>query len=471
MLSLTFVYHNKTMIALKLLCSLSFLFQQLEIAEAAPQSNSSSPAKSNTISSPTFTDEERLYIVDYWNQPGRYQITSPKNVTQDGPWQVRLSAEGSTWLWNYNKARNVSAPPIQIPKPQNEEQKAWDNWIDKKIAYDQWSTFQSASNCNQNLTGNRGIVNPLVTPATHPGPIPDGLLKLAGNPPCLVSLVAPKRYMITFDPQTTFEYVDETLIRLPRFAYFRFHTGVNYRGKKINELSEKELETLFLEANYSVSEQKIIKAISLLEGGFSSINTYDTGYISVGFLQFASLKNGDASLATLLIRHKTDDPHSFYENFHLFGIDIDNNKCLTAIDPATGAELHAEKAVLKIVEDKRLTAVFQRAATSCRPFIISQLKVAKQSFYPGHQNITVNFGNKTVTVKISDFIHSEAGMATLMDRKVNLGNLNKLKEVLDSLIKKKNILSAKELSKYEQDIIKMMTYRKNFMMDISLSQP
>ena len=74
MLSLTVVDHNKTMIALKILCSLTFLLQQPEIAEAVSQSKLSSQEKACMLISPTFTDEERRYVVEYWNQPGRYQI-------------------------------------------------------------------------------------------------------------------------------------------------------------------------------------------------------------------------------------------------------------------------------------------------------------------------------------------------------------------------------------------------------------
>lgn len=470
MLKSVFVYNNRAMVAIKLLCSLFILINQIETTGAASisQSDSSLVKKAG----PLFTEEERRYVVEYWNQPNRYQISSPTNVTQEGTWQVRLTPEGSTWFWNYNKARNISAPPTQIPKPQNEEQKVWEEWIEKKIAYDRWHAFQSVQASNSSMFGMRAASRAFqLAPSTHPGPIPEGLLNLAGNPPTLVTIVAPKKYLVSFDPQTTFEYTDSTLIRNSRFAYFRFQHGVNSGGLNISKMPRDQLESLFEEAGIGASEQKVMKAISMLEGGFAHINTYDTGYISVGFLQFASLKNGDGSLSELLFQHKLDDPKSFFENFHLYGIDVNVDKLLTVVDPATGAELSGSEAVHKIVEDKRLTAVFQRAATLCRPFLVAQLKYGSKRFYPAQNTVTLDFGGKKETCKISNFIRSEAGMATLMDRKLNIGNLNRFKEVLASFIKRKKIRSIEDLAGCERELIKAMCYRKNFLEDKSLSQP
>src|SRR5688500_9018087 len=54
-------------------------------------------------SAPLFTDAERAALVAFWNAPGRQDITAP-DAAKTGPWQVRLTPEGSTWLLGYQRA-------------------------------------------------------------------------------------------------------------------------------------------------------------------------------------------------------------------------------------------------------------------------------------------------------------------------------------------------------------------------------
>ena len=60
-----------------------------------------------------FSTDERTQIVTYWSDPSRYRESVPDTAKEKGVWQVRLTPEGSLWLWNYDKARKVSAPPTQ----------------------------------------------------------------------------------------------------------------------------------------------------------------------------------------------------------------------------------------------------------------------------------------------------------------------------------------------------------------------
>ena len=91
------------------------------------------------------------------------------------------------------------------------------------------------------------------------------------------------------------------------------------------------------------------------------------------------------------------------------------------VDPATGAELSGPDAVHKIVDDKRLIAIFQRAGRHSHAFKVAQVKIAKSHYWPAEDQFTVVLDGRTITGRVSDVIHTEAGMATLFDRKVNRG--------------------------------------------------
>jgi hypothetical protein len=94
--------------------------------------------------------------------------------------------------------------------------------------------------------------------------------------------VAPSRYTVTFADGEAYQYEDHVPVR-PRFAYYRFDQGVVAYGPPIRDLPEADVSSIFRNAGMTDSEQRIARAVSVLEGGFESVNTYDTGCVSVGF--------------------------------------------------------------------------------------------------------------------------------------------------------------------------------------------
>lgn len=418
---------------------------------------------------PLFSKDERAAVVKFWNEPHRYEVKAPEYVKTQGPWVVRLSTEGSVWLWNFNKVRGLGkVPPTVDAGPKNELEQAWDRWIAAKIAYDRWSATVTALDANERAT-NHDLGDEPPAPA-DPGPMPDDLLALAGNSPNFASVVSPLDYSVTFDPQNVFRYQDNVAMR-PRYAYYRFETGVVSGGTKLSDLEDRELDSLFTGAQISASAQKVMKAVSGLEGGFDSVNTYDTGYVSVGFLQFATLSEGGGSLGDVLLNEKSLDSRSFQSDFRRFGIDVTSEGIVTVVDPATGAELRGPAANYKIIEDKRLTATFQFAGKRSRAFRVAQLRVAYQKFYPGLDDVTIAMQKGPQTVKVGAVIRSEAGLATLMDRKVNTGKLGNLSEVLSSIAQENAVTKPEDLLKHEPSVIARMKYRKDYLALADLSQP
>lgn len=416
-----------------------------------------------------FSAEDRDRAVRYWSASGRYSVCSPEDASKTGTWQVRLTPEGSLWLWNYNKARGLGkVAPTQIPAAQNDRQKVWESWIDAKVAWDRYQAEMNAAKANHIPAADEVV--PSSVPAADPGPMPDDLRALAGEAPLFANAVVPQQHLVRFDDGTTISYSDNVAMR-PRYAYYRFPQGVMSAGKPVKSLSESELNSLLNDAGIDESTGRVMKAVSMLEGGFDSVNTYDTGFVSVGFIQFACLSSGSGSLGQALLGFKHDYPEAFDIQMKRYGVDVDESGSLDVLDLTTGDELHGAQAARNIINDKRLIAVFQHAGMVCREFRVAQLKVARKQFLPVDDQVSISGADGPMQGKISDFIKSEAGLATLMDRKVNTGKVDPLVNVANQVAVAHGAKSLADLIPYEHDIVQACKYRKDYLADQTLTQP
>lgn len=419
---------------------------------------------------PTFSDDDRARLVAFWNAPGRYVIGAPPDAVRTGPWQVRLTPGASRWFWKLQRALGPGkTPPTSDVKPQTPETADWEPWIEQKLTFDQWQAEAAADAAN-------AVLRPIVispdrgSPPPPPGPIPATLLAAAGDPPAFAAAVAPLRYTVTFEDGESYGYDDNVQLR-PRYAYYRFPQGTVAYGPMLRDTPEAELDSLFSAAGLNPSEQHVMKAVSKLEGGFETINTYDTGYVSIGFIQFVTLDTGRESLSEVLAQEKRDQPADYDRDFHRLGIDVDAAGTLAVVDPSTGAELVGLPAVLRVVDDKRLTAVFQRAGRHSRAFRVAQIKVAKSHYWAGDDPVAVTIDARAVSGRVSDVIHSEAGLATLFDRKVNRGTIAPFEEILTKVMTDHHLTTLPEAAPYEREILPALTYRRDFLADATLSQP
>lgn len=442
--------------------------------------------------SPLFTPQERDAIMAYWAEPGRIRTVVPDNFRQQGLYRVRLTVAGSVWLREYMRARGLRVPPTQTAvAATNDEQRIWEEWIEAKIAYDRTIARKIAEDANAKVLGRRVEVQDDFnsrTDAPNPGPIPPSLVALGsdpatgrrgiGNPPPFAEAVVPWQYAIRFDDGLELTYETDVRMR-PRYAFYRFEKGVMSAGRAVRTLSNEESDRLFRAAKVTPSEGRVMRAVSFLEGGFDSVNTYDTGFVSVGFIQFATLEGGGNSVGTLLKMYKQQDPVNFQRDFRRFGIDVTdivnargvNETVIGVLDLATGAELTGPEAAREVIEDKRLIAVFQRAGQKSLAYNAMQIRSAYEQYYPANDTWTVTRNGVTLSGKVSDIIKSEAGMATLMDRKVNTGRLDPLPQVLQQITNEFNVRSVDELARLERLVVMAMRYRKDYLADTSLSQP
>lgn len=425
-----------------------------------------------------FTDEERARIVTFWNAPGRYQIRPLEGVEKKGLWQVRLTPDGSLWFWKYQNAIGASkAPPMQSPAEQQTAPAltTWKTWVAAKLAFDRWQAQDVADRANGALNvGTAPTPNTLhPLPPPLPGPIPADLLAATGNPPAFANAVVSMQYTVAFDNENreTYAYTDNVRVGSPSFAYYRFPQGVMDGGTALKTMPDAQLTALFAAAGFNESEQRVMKAVSRLEGGFDSVNTYDTGFVSIGFIQFIADSEGKGSLLEVLQQEKTDQTAQFAGDFHQYGVDVDTDGALVVIDPLTGVELTGADAVLKTIADKRLTAVWQRAGRRSMAFRVAQIKVAKSHYWPADNPFTITMNGQTLTGKVSDVIKSEAGLTTLFDRKVNRGSIAPFAEALTKVMLAHNLTNPADATTYEREIIQACKYRTDFLADPTLSQP
>lgn len=411
-----------------------------------------------------FNPSEKERILAYWNEPGRYETRQPSSLKQ--PWAVRYTPEGSLWLWAYNNKRGYGKIFV-VPAPRNEQEKQWEDWIENKIAYDKWLAQRAANAENAKL----GLkVDPAGAEPQLPGAIPESLRMLVGDAPEFVLAVQPKQHDVTFHDGLKISLVDNPAMK-HRYPYYRAAEGVMHGGTALSKMPGSEIDDLFSAAGITPSARKVMNAVSKLEGGFDSVNTYDTGYVSVGFIQFACLSRGAGSLGAVLLRQKANDAASFDSDFRQYGLDVKEDGTLVVLNLEDGQEVEGFFAAKQIIKDKRLIAVFQRAGRLSKPFRIAQLQEAKNQYFPDEETFSLKLGGQTVNVKVADIVRSEAGLATVMDRKVNLGKITPLPSVAQSVIDQYGIKSLDQLVKYEREIVEGVRFRKDYLQDGSLTQP
>ncbi len=436
---------------------------------AQPASRAARPAIAATPAiAPRFSDAERAAIVAFWNEPGRLRVALAPRGEELTDQRVRITPEASLWLWNYNRARGVgkgaaltqAAPAATAEDAARQAQfNQWEQWVAAKIAYDRALAQMAATPTIQ------------IRMRPHPGSAPASLLAAVGNPPPFAAAVTPMQYEVRVDDGAPFVYEDWVKVN-ERSAYFRFSEGVRSFGTPVRQLPAAEVRALLDAAGLTPFEQNVVKAVSLLEGGFAAVNTYDTGLVSIGFIQFAALTAGGGSLAAVLNSQRRADAPAYERDFRRYGLDVTaDGRLLVAVDPSTGAELTGPDAARKIIADKRLIAVFQRAGEKSIAFRAAQARIAKSNYYPANDRVTVSLDGLVVTGTVSDFIKSEAGMATLYDRKVNTGGIRPTAQVVERVMRARNLRRLSDLAPYEREVVTALRYRTNFLADTNLSQP
>ena len=420
----------------------AFLLLSLALSSCASRSATTATLAPPAV--PLWADGERAAVVTFWNRNGRVRVSF------DRP-RAALTPEASEWFFAYGRALRQASPA---------EAAAWQAWTDAELARDRRQAAQTA-----------GIAPDGPDPPA-PGLIPAGLLRVVGDPPPLSAAVVPKRTVIALESGLPLVYTAPIPVG-PRYPFLRSAEGVISGGEPLKQMPAAGLDALMREAGLSPFEAHVVGAVSRLEGGFDAVNTYDTGFVSVGFIQFITSAGGDGSLASVLASEKKDDPADFAHFFHDRGIDVTPGGLYAVLDPATGAELSGADAVRVTIRDPRLVAAFQAAGRSSVAFRVAQIRAAKSGYYPAADPITVTLpGGATLTGAVGDVLHSEAGMATAFDRKVNRGHVApEVAAAVMAVMTAHGLSTLAQVAPYEHEVIAAIKYRADFLADKALGQP
>jgi hypothetical protein len=383
-----------------------------------------------------WSDADATAIRNRYTTSGTYTTTDTGNVRQTHDYAV----------W---RARAVNA----LKNKPAAEKTAGNTWLAAHEAHEEWVL--------------RGSTPP--EPAA-PGALPAALSAI-GSPPT-PSMRKIHRYDITLPGSTTaFSYRDDPVA--PSYQYLINETGVGRAGTKLSNRTDKA--AIFTAAGISdATVIKVMTKVSSHEGGLEAVNTYDTGYISIGFIQFTSGQDGTGSLASVLREMKSSNATDFDTYFHSMGIDVDAVG-LTVVDPATGTIRRGSEAVRTVMDDKRLTAVFQRAGSDSRSFQAAQVVRAQAQYYHGPQSFTVTQGSVTITGTYGDVLTSEAGKTAMMDRAVQkgVGNArNKFEAACKAVITAHpTVTTLAQLAAYEIESIPSLVNRIHVLSETDLTQP
>ena len=402
-----------------------------------------------------FDEQATAQVRSYWQGQNRWQF-GPRQI--GSPWEAVATGRGSAWIHAYYRARNPQGRilPTQDPPARNAREQAWDQWIEQAYRTDEQNAAIIAA------ARNAGSPEP---PLKARPAIPADLKALAGEPPLLVEARRPLRHTIQFDDyRVTFEEAPNVRRKYP---YFRFEDGV----ASSPSAARAGMVAAMGQSGLNARDMRIFAAIAGLEGGFHSINTYDTGFVSVGFLQFASLREGRGSLGQLMARYKARQPQAFQRDFRRFGIDVTADGMLVVLNLTDGIERAGPDAALAIVRDKRLAAVFERAGAISPQFQAAQIAAARDLYNPRTLPISVSLPGRTLTGTAGDVIQSEAGLATLLDRLVNTGRVSDLSEAVSEVMLAYGLRTLAEARAAEYQIIERLTWRHNFLTAGSLSRP
>jgi hypothetical protein len=366
----------------------------------------------------------------------------------------RLSStpSGSKWLYDYHQLTH-SSPPVSACQ---ECLIGWNAWIKQRIAAD-WQAENAAATPSASLvTGSR---------------IPENLRTILGVPPKFAGWVTPVEHTVTFGANRVVLEDHPALAR--RFRFYRFESGVMEVGRPLNQWHPGDLTRLFQQCGLSESDSRVLLAVSRLEGGFDSVNTYDTGGVSAGFIQFSTGLKGDGALTEVLQQEGRVAPDAYRRDFFDHGIAVDDHKVLHVIDPVTGREEQGADAVLCVVHHPRLAAVFVHAGRHSREFQVAQVQVAMRRFSPGNDLLIVRRPDGSLfRGRVKDVVHSEAGIATLLEAKINTGKLSqKFRRAVQMAADKYKTSTWRELARHEYEIVSLSKNRASFLDQPGLRQP
>lgn len=156
-------------------------------------------------------------------------------------------------------------------------------------------------------------------------------------------------------------------------AHMVYANGVMYAGQSNIQLDVNSIASIGLSQNHA----KALQYVSVHEGKFDAINSYDKAIFSYGFVQFVGKQEHGASLNDVLNSMRTNAGNAFQQVFGRVGIGSEG-RTVTVLDDR-GSKLTNDQAWLYIQKDVRLAGAFIQAGFD-PSLVLEQLRMANNLY-------------------------------------------------------------------------------------------
>jgi LysM repeat protein len=196
-----------------------------------------------------------------------------------------------------------------------------------------------------------------------------------------------------------------------------FPNGLMYGGQSQMELDTDTIQSVGVTPQVA----KALQFVSIHEGKFDAINSYDRGIFSYGFIQFAGASAVGASLNRVMASMELNAPEAFNRIFKRVGIDTEAGM-VTVLDH-TGNKLRGDDAWLFVQRDVRLYGAFIQAGFE--PSLVrEQIRMANDLYVQPALNFKLNLilgGIRISIPRLVDVINSEAALTVVIAIAINQG--------------------------------------------------
>lgn len=242
-----------------------------------------------------------------------------------------------------------------------------------------------------------------------------------------------RRYYLTVPLLSGGQIVASMRDNLTNSVHMVYPQGIMYAGQSHIELSVGTIQAVGL----TPQQARALQYVSMHEGSFDAINSYDKAIFSYGFIQFTGALAVGASLNRVLQSMEANAPTAFQNIFRRVGIDtegVGKNAVVTVLDE-NGNKRSGDDAWLYIQRNLPLYGAFVQAGFE--PSLVrEQLRMANDLYVQPALNfkLDVTIGGIRLTVpRLSDILTSEAAMTIVIALAINQGNGGMSRIVADAV--------------------------------------
>lgn len=189
---------------------------------------------------------------------------------------------------------------------------------------------------------------------------------------------------------------------LTNSSHMMYPQGIMYAGQSNIEIDVRSIQSVGLNAETA----RALQYVSMHEGKYDAINSYDKAIFSYGFIQFVGAAAQGGSLNRVLASMKTNASGAFSQVFQSVGIDVSGNTVTVADN--NGNTLQGDQAWLYIQQTVPLYGAFIQAGFE-PSLVLEQLRMANTLYVQPAltAKLDLNIAGTPMSVILQDIYTSE----------------------------------------------------------------